>query len=82
MGRDKIESDAIPCLFFPSPSKNSNVLDINNQYLLYSHGNACDLGHIHKDMVRFAKNFKVHRGTFENQLPLAQYCLDFLLNHF
>jgi hypothetical protein len=46
--------ESIPCLYYPS----EKALLCTN-YILYSHGNACDLGHIKKDLVRYAKNFNV-----------------------
>jgi hypothetical protein len=48
----KLEKEGIPCLYFQSQVQNST-------YILYSHGNACDLGNIHKDLVRFSNNFYV-----------------------
>lgn len=67
--------DSIPCLLVPSPGyyyclllfavATSHTLHRSNKYMIYSHGNGCDLGNHFTEFHHYASHFGVNVLAYE-----------------
>ncbi|CAF1308388.1 unnamed protein product, partial [Didymodactylos carnosus] len=50
---------SIPCLYYPSSSPAASV------FLIWTHGNGCDIGSMHETLVYYSKRLNIHLLAYE-----------------